>query len=130
MRALFYWTALVSLCLPGVAADAKHAPLPEKLVAAHTAFIQNESGEVGFADAVFAQLQEWGRWRVVTNRADADVVISLDHKDVFIHNFFSLTVSDRQSGDLLWVRKKDVAIRIWGNLTKKLMADLRKRLPA
>jgi len=56
-------------------------------------------------------------------------VISLDHRDVFIHNFFSLSVLDRQSGDLLWIRKKDVALRIWGNLTKKLLADLRKRLP-
>lgn len=110
------------------AADSKHAPLPQKLVTAKTAYIQNDSGEQGFADNVFTQLEEWGRWRVVTSRAEADVVVALDHKNGLKNNFY-LRVIDRESGDELWLAKKDVALRIWGQLTRKLMADLRKRLP-
>lgn len=112
----------------GFAQDGKHAPLPAKLVSARTVFLQNETGEQGFTDAVFMQLQEWGRWRVVTNRANADVVIALDHKDRF-HNDFFVRVLDRDSGEVLWTAKKDAAIRIWSRVARILMSDLRKRLP-
>jgi len=58
---------LAAFGVSGFAEESERAPLPEKLVTAKTVFIQNESGETGFADAVFAHLQEWGRWKVVTN---------------------------------------------------------------
>jgi len=117
---------LLLLSLPAFAAD--HAPIPEKLVSAKTVFIQNDSGEQGFSDAVFTQLQEWGRWQVVANRAEADVVITLDHKDG-LHNYFYLRVLDRESGEQLWTAKKDAAIRVWGRVARILMSNLRKQLP-
>jgi hypothetical protein len=136
---MFRTCALIFLFVPSliaqntaptsVADEGKHAPLPQKLVAAKTAFIQNDSGEQGFSDAVFLQLQEWGRWRVVANRTDADVVIALDHKDG-LHNYFYLRVLDRESGDMLWTARKDAAIRIWGRVARMLMSNLRKQLPA
>jgi hypothetical protein len=120
--------ALLLCAFSATADDGKHAPLPQKLVAAKTVFLQNDSGEPGFTDAIFMQLQEWGRWRVVTNRAEANVVIVLDHQDKF-HNYFYLRVLDRESGEVLWIRKKDAAIRIWGRVARILMSDLRKQLP-
>jgi hypothetical protein len=124
-----YWLIFaLLLCVGPSKAEQKHAPLPEKLIKAKTVFIQNDSGEQGFTDAVFAQLEEWGRWRVVGDRAQADVVITLDHKDAF-HNYFYFRVLDRRSGEILWMAKKDAAIRIWNRVARILMADLRKRLP-
>lgn len=120
---------LVCACSLGFAQDEKYAPLPEKIVAARTVFLQNDSGEQGFADAVFRQLNNWGRWRIVTTRSEADIVLSLDHKDYFISNNFFIRILDRESGEVLWTAKKDVAIRIWGNLVKKLLSDIEKRLP-
>jgi hypothetical protein len=122
---------LVCAAVSSAADDGKHAPLPQKLAVAKTVFIQNDSGEQGFSDAVFMQLQEWGRWRVVANRADADVVIALDHKDNFVNNFFYLRITDRESGEALWTAKKDAAIRVWGRVARIriLISDLRKRLP-
>ena len=120
---------LVCAALLSFADDGGHAPLPQKLVAAKTVFLQNDSGEQGFSDAVFMQLKEWGRWRVVANRTEADVVITLDHKDNFSNNVFYLRVLDRESGEALWTAKKDAAIRIWNRVARILMADLRKRLP-
>ena len=68
-----------------------------------------------------------GRWRIVTNRSDADLVLSLDHRDRF-HNNFYLRILDRESGETLWTAKKDVAIGGWGGVSKALVSDLRKRL--
>lgn len=109
--------------------DGKYAPLPDKIITATTAFLQNDTGEQKFADNIFRQLEQWGRWRIVSNRSDADLVISLDHKDRFHNNFF-LRVLDRESGETLWTAKKDVAIGSWGGVAKALISDLRRRLPA
>ena len=122
--------AAILVMLGGVALGADHAPLPEKLVAAKTAFIENKSGEPGFSDAVFAQVQDWGRWRIVTDRSQANIVLVLDHRDIFIHNFFSLNVVDAQTEGLLWTKRVDPSIRIYGRVSRKLFEDLRKRLPA
>jgi hypothetical protein len=119
---------VATLSMYGWSQDGKYAPLPDKLVAARTAFIQNDTGEQKFSDNIFKQLEQWGRWRVVTNRADADLVLSLDHKDRFKNNFY-LRVLDRESGETLWTAKKDVAIGGWGGVAKALLSDLRKRLP-
>ena len=119
-------TALLCACVRALAAD--HAPLPEQLIAARTAFIDNKSGEPAFADNIYQQLKEWGRWRVVTSRIDADVLVVLDHKERFKNKFY-FSVVDRESGEVLWAKQKDVALRIWGQLSRKLMQDLRKRLP-
>ena len=109
-------------------AQEKYAPLPAKLVAAKTAYLENDTGEHKFSDHVFGQLQQWGRWRIVTNRSEADVVVSLDHKDRFKNNFY-LRVLDRESGEALWTAKKDVGIGGWTGTAKALLSDLRKRLP-
>ena len=119
---------LVLWAFVAVAAQEKYAPLPDKLVAARTVFLENDTGEHKFSDHIFEQLQQWGRWRIVTNRGEADVVISLDHKDRF-HNDFYLRVLDRESGETLWTAKKDVAIGGWTGTAKALLSDLRKRLP-
>src|ERR1700691_502027 len=104
----------VSLCQVALAGDT-HAPLPDKIVSARTVFIQNDSGEQKFADNVFIQLQQWNRWRVVTNRSDADVVMLLDHHDKF-HNYFYLSVLDRETNAVLWTVKRDKAIGVWSRV--------------
>jgi hypothetical protein len=109
---------LVCIGLPSPAQDGKYAPLPDKIVTAKTVFLQNDTGEQKFADNVFKQLEQWGRWRVVTNRAGADIVLSLDHKDRF-HNNFYLRVLDRESGETLWTAKRDIAIGGWGGVAKR-----------
>ena len=107
--------------------DEKYAPLPDRIIVAKTAFLENTSGEQKFADNVYRQLEQWGRWRVVTNRSEADIVVVLDHQDRF-HNNFYMRVLDRESGETLWNGKRDVAIGSWGGVAKALVGDLRKRL--
>ena len=73
-----YLICVAAVC---VFSDQKYAPLPEKIVTAKTVFLQNDSGVQKFADNVYRQLEQWGRWRVVKNRSDADVVVALDHQE-------------------------------------------------
>jgi hypothetical protein len=116
------------LCTFGAASDDKGSPLPEKIVTAKTVFIQNETGEIKFSDNVRKQLEDWGRWQIVKSKAEADLVLSLQHQQRF-HNNFLLVILDRQSGETLWTVKKDVAIGGYAGVARILMADLRKRLP-
>jgi len=117
------------LLVVNAAADDTYAPLPDKVVRATTVFLRNDSGQQKFVDNVYKELQKWRRWRVVTNSADADLVLSLDHKDGF-HNNFYLRIVDRESGETLWTAKKDVAIGSWGGVSKALISELKKRLPS
>lgn len=121
--------AILIFQLYAFADDDKRAPLPDRIITARTAFLQNDTGEQKFADNVFRQLQQWGRWRIVGTRSDADIVLSLDHIDRF-HNDFYLRIVDRESGETLWTVKKDVAIGSWSGVAKALLSDLRKRLPS
>lgn len=114
--------------IPFAAGDNSGAPLPDKLVSARTAYLQNDSGEQGFADVMYQHVQAWGRWRIVTDKSDADIVLALDHKDG-LHNYFYLRISDSETGQLLWTARKDAAIRVWNRVAKALLANLIRRLP-
>jgi hypothetical protein len=86
------------------AAEDKHAPLPDRVVTAKTVFLQNDSGEQNLTDQVYREIERWGRWKVVTDRAEADIVISvdrkpLDSKDRFRNNFY-LHVLDAETGKI------------------------------
>ncbi len=111
-----------------VPAQKAQAPLPEALVSARTAFLVDNSGDQKYADAVYAQLLDWGRWQIVTRSEDADVIISLDHRDGFQNNFF-LVVADRRSGQSLWTGKRDVAVGTRTGVAKAFVGTLRARMP-
>lgn len=53
----------------------QHAPLPAKVLAARTVFIQNDSNQPGIADKAYTQLKQWGRYQVVDSRDRADLVL-------------------------------------------------------
>ncbi len=129
-RGILYAVAflVLGITFPCSAGQNSRAPLPEKLVSARTAYLQNDSGEQGFADAVYRHLQEWGRWRIVTNKSEADIILALDHKDA-LHNYFYLRISEPTTGQVLWLVRKDAAIRVWNRVAKALLANLTKQMP-
>jgi hypothetical protein len=111
-------------------ADAEHLPFPEKLINARTVFIQNDSGDSKLGDAMYKTLRSWGRWKIVAERSEADIVAVVDHKDIFIQNNFTLTLLDTKSSERLWSAKHDAAFNARGIISRELTSDLRKRLPA
>jgi hypothetical protein len=59
----------------------QHAPIPAKVLAAKTIFIQNESDHADTADKAYTQLKEWGRFQITDTITDtrekADIILVL-----------------------------------------------------
>jgi hypothetical protein len=112
--------------LPG----AEHLPFPDKLVSAKTVYIQNDSGDSKFGDAMYRTLKDWGRWQILTDRSDADLIAVLDHKDILIRNDWTLTLIDPKTSEKIWSSRHDAGFNARGIISRELTAELRKRLPA
>lgn len=123
----------ISTSLLAVASE-EYAPLPDKIVAAKTVFLQDDTGQQNLIDQLYRELQQWGHWKVVMNRTEADLVLSLDRKpldsrDRFRNNFY-LHVLDARSGEDLLTLKRNKVMGRTGNVVKELVLDIKKRLPA
>jgi hypothetical protein len=69
-------TALSILTIQCVAFAGKvYAPLPNEVYSAKTIAIVNHTGRQAVADRAFEELQKWGRFTVVPDVAQADVVM-------------------------------------------------------
>lgn len=55
--------------------ESKHAPLPQKVINAKTVYIDNRSGYANIADKAYDELQKWGRFRIIGDVKDADLVL-------------------------------------------------------
>ena len=125
--------AVLIAALALYAADERHAPLSDRIVTAKTVFLQNDSGQQNLTDEAYRELEHWGRWKVVTNRAEADIIIGLDRKpldskDRFRNNFY-LSVLDGRTGEILLTLKRNKVLGRTGNVAKELVLDLKNRLP-
>ncbi len=77
MRHSLICVLLTCICsLLAFAGHKAHAPLPSKLLAAKTVWIENHA-EAGIADAAYRHLTKWGRLQVVDGPDKADLTISL-----------------------------------------------------
>lgn len=54
---------------------AEHAPLPTALLNAKTVYLLNSSGDAAVFDRLYEKLKAWGRWEVVADGEDADLLL-------------------------------------------------------
>jgi hypothetical protein len=66
--------ALVLVVSPIHAKD-KHAPLPASVIAAKTVYIDNQTGHSDITDRAYEALSKWGRFKILQNEKDADLVL-------------------------------------------------------
>jgi hypothetical protein len=112
------------------ATPTSQAPVPTQIAAAHTIFLVNNGADVNFpitADAayndVYAALQAWGHFQLVTSPAQADLVFQLrdiapvtgvtgDRAGVYAINSpaFQLAIKDPKSNVTLWTITSPVPI--------------------
>src|SRR6266851_9857313 len=159
MRIQFNFARLLLLSsVVSVAGQKEYAPLPDKVVAARTVVLVNESGTARFGDDLYQQIVAWNRWQVVTDRGKADLVLVLSPSDtvpvvvssasatasgqtvygtgVTAHGnmetqHWHLYVMDAKTGEKLW--RADASMggklwRSWGSIAKSLLLDIQKRL--
>lgn len=144
------------LALP-VAAAAKtaHAPLPPALMQAKTVYIDNQSGTASFTDRCYDELSKWGRFKIVSDPKEADIVFRIssfthtagatatttttDYGSTATSNtdisenrygFTRIDVLASSTGQVLWSDTHR-----WGNLftgfksaTREVVKELRKRI--
>ena len=66
--------AIVLVASPIFAAD-KYPPLPASVTAAKTVFIDNQTGSSQVTDKAYEALTKWGRYKIVNDAKDADLVL-------------------------------------------------------
>jgi len=108
--------------------DDKHLPLAPQVMTARTAYIDNRSGRSAVADETYHEIRKWGRFQVVQDRTQADIILLLtttldSDGDAWRH----LTVIDPSTGDILWSDSK-AAIYHLGRATQFLVGELKKRI--
>jgi hypothetical protein len=67
---------IASFTVVGFARD-KHLPLPPQVATARTVYIDNQSGVAKIGDRCYTQIEKWGRFKVVSDPKDADLVLLL-----------------------------------------------------
>ena len=98
------------LCSFVASGSEKHAPRsPNKLVSAKRLHLSKTTlANRALAMRCLCNFRSGAAGITIADRAQADVVIMLDHKDG-LHNFFYLRVVDRETSEPLWTAKKDAA---------------------
>ncbi|AXC13118.1 hypothetical protein ACPOL_3839 [Acidisarcina polymorpha] len=66
--------AIVLVVSPMYAAD-KYPPLPASVTAAKTVYIDNQTGSSHITDKAYEALSKWGRFKIVKEAKDADLVL-------------------------------------------------------
>jgi hypothetical protein len=66
--------AVVLVVSPIYAAD-KYPPLPASVIAAKSVFIDNQTGFTQISDKAYEALTKWGRYQIVKDKKDADLVL-------------------------------------------------------
>jgi hypothetical protein len=128
MRPLFGVLLLTSLAF-----GANHAPLPKQLLEAKTAYIQNLSGSSATLDRCYSELSKWGRFQLVADPKEADIIFQLGSADE--SRYTDLAVVGRD-GSILWTSSKESGAVIPGvrpipglrPAIKSEIKELRKRM--
>jgi hypothetical protein len=68
--------ALVLVVSP-IYAKVKHAPLPASVMTAKTVYIDNQTGHPEITDRAYDALSKWGRFKILKNEKDADLVLRI-----------------------------------------------------
>ena len=69
--------ALATVWPSHLLAQAKYAPMPEKVLNTKTVYLDDQSGYPGVGDKAYQELMKWGRFKVVSNRKEAGLILLL-----------------------------------------------------
>jgi hypothetical protein len=76
-RSLETAALLLSALSPSAVGRTKHVPLPDQILQAKTAYIDNRSGFASLGDKAYDELSKWGRFKIVKSAKEADLVFLL-----------------------------------------------------
>lgn len=65
----------VLIATPALPKNPKHAPLPRKIVAARTVYLDNRTDSPNVKDKAYVEIVKRSAWNVIEDRAGADIII-------------------------------------------------------
>jgi len=74
------------------AKEKHHLPLPPVVFTAKTVFIDNQTGMAKLGDRAYEELQKWGRFQIVSDPKQADLIFLLTAQE---HNAGYVTLAGR-----------------------------------
>lgn len=80
LQLLVLFIVVAAFTTDGTAKD-KHLPLPPQITAAKSVFIDNQSGISNIGDKCYQEIQKWGRFQVVQDRKQADLILLLSARE-------------------------------------------------
>lgn len=125
---------VLPLLLAPVACAQGYAPLPKELLDAKTIYIVNDTGWPKIADKAFKELQKWGRFIVVNDIREADVIFRfrgarLTLGGISRSNDVTLAIFLRDSPETpIWSITESGTLLVSNN-AKDCIRQLRKRMP-
>ena len=99
------------------------APLPKALEEAKTAYVLNDSWHSSAGDQCSDELSKWGRFKLVGNRKEADLVF---HVTGSIEDRTTLVVTDARTEQSLWSSKPDKPRKTVDELRKRILEQERQ----
>jgi hypothetical protein len=115
------------------AAHTTYPPLPDKVKAAKSVYLENQSTYSGVFNHLYEPLSEWGRWKVVGESAQADLRIILTRTSPtgeqrhFNPRWFLVVTEPKNDAPLLYINV-DAAIGTEKGLARGLVKKLRERI--
>lgn len=110
-----------------------HAPLPKAIYEAKTVYLVNDTGWPKIADKAYKELRSWGRFQVVNDKAEADLILRFTGAQQTLGglaraNKLTMEVLDAKTEASLWKITEDGALLVSNN-AKDCIKQLRKRMP-
>jgi hypothetical protein len=121
-------------------------------VNAKTVFYTNDTGNSRFGDDLYQELKKWDRWRVVTDRGKADLILVLSVEGLISTGTVTaagnsasgtavtapikastwyIHLVDPNSGGILWTSQHTLGARLWqswGSVARSLLSAVQKRM--
>jgi len=124
---------VLALFLGAVVSAQEHAPLPRVIAESETVYIVNDTGWPKIADKAYKELQAWGRFRVVDDPKDADLIFRFSGAQQTLGglaraNKLTMEILDAKTGSPIWKITEDGALLVSNN-AKDCIKKLRKRMP-
>jgi hypothetical protein len=86
---------LATFALTASPKEKNHLPLPPQVMTAKTVYIENQSGEAKIGDRAYDEIKKWGRFQLVTDRKQADLIFLLTARE---HTGGYVTTGGNQTG--------------------------------
>jgi hypothetical protein len=123
------------IVVSSIHAKDKHAPLPASVITAKTVYIDNQTGHAEITDRAYDALSKWGRFKILQNAKDADLVLRFTadtkgrptppHNDIDISPTPVLFSVFDQTNNELWSASKNQPFR---SQTRLDINEFKKRL--